>query len=160
MSLKNPNDGGEFEDGKAALPVANQEAVPWPVQLRLVNKKIPMRYCEFKISNNHAKMLNGETASISNHGLLFNAAVAFSVGSLLRVWVEMPDYWARKSRRVDYRQTEAPTYFQVLARVVHAVELGKKGSKHQLTCQILNLDPVDEEVLVDYLGQSYGVGAP
>lgn len=160
MNSKNPNDGADFEDGKGGVPAAAQESVPWPVQLRLVNKKIPMRFCEFKISNNQAKMLTGETASISNHGLMFNSPVPFGIGSLLRVWVEMPDYWARKSRRVDYRQTEAPTYFQVLARLVHTVEVGKKGSKHQLTCQILNLDPVDEEVLVDYLGQSYGVGSP
>ncbi len=123
-----------------------------PADLRLVNKKIPVRYCEFKITNTAAKMLQSETVSASNMGLIIHSTVPFTPGTLLRVWVDMPDFWARKSRLVAYRHTNAPTYFQVLSRVVACDNLSKRTPKYQILCENVNLDPVDERVLCDYLG--------
>jgi hypothetical protein len=123
-----------------------------PADLRLLNKKIPVRYCEFKITNTAAKMLQTETVSVSNMGLIIHSTAPFSPGTLMRVWVDMPDYWARKSRLVPYRHTNAPTYFQVLSRVVSCDDISKRTPKFQILCENVNLDPVDERVLCEYLG--------
>lgn len=126
--------------------------LPTPLQLKLINKKIAMKFCEFKISNTAEKMLTSETISISALGILFNSSVNFPLATLVRIWIEMPDYWPRKQRHVGYRHTDAPTYFQMLARVVSSEETNKRNMKHQILCQTLNLDPVDEAVLNEYLG--------
>ena len=151
--MQNFNDPNEFDDlvqSQANNAAANEP--PSPLSLKLVSKKIPAKYCEYKISNTPQKMLNTETTSISGLGLTFQASQSFGRGTLMRVWIEMPDYWARKSRHVGYRHTDAPTFFQILARVVNCEETGKRGNKFQIMCQNLNLDPVDELVLNDYLG--------
>jgi hypothetical protein len=123
-----------------------------PASLKLVAKKIPLKYAEYRISNCSNKMIATDSISISGQGILFGTSIAFPRGALMRVWIEMPDYWARKSRHVGYRHTEAPTFFQLLARVVNCEETGKRNVKFHLLCQTVNLDPVDELVLHDYLG--------
>jgi len=123
-----------------------------PLSLKLVAKKIPIKFAEYRISTNSGKMVTGETISASNHGVLFGSALPFPKGALMRVWIEMPDYWARKARHVGYSHTEAPTFFQLLARVATCEETGKRNAKFQIMCQTVNLDPIDELVLCDYLG--------
>lgn len=145
-------DGSECYSPNTQSPLSVPVKVTNPSSLRLVNKKIPMRFCEYKISNTPDKMLSGESVSISTQGILFNSPVAYGPGVLVRVWIEMPDYWARKSRHVGYRHTDAPTYFQVLTRVISVEETNKRNQKFQLLCETLNLDTVDEVVLNDYLG--------
>jgi hypothetical protein len=122
--------------------------------LKLVTKKIPLKYCEYKISNLPEKMLSAESIAISPKGVLFCSSFEFKKGALLRVWVEIPDYWSRKSRMVEYRHTEAPTYFQILCRMLSVEENIKKFLKFQILSEILSLDPVDEAVLEDYLHNS------
>jgi hypothetical protein len=133
---------------------ATATLLPTPFDLKLVTKKIPLKFCEYKISNVAHKMLNTDSIGISPKGILFLSLDEFKKGSLLRVWVEIPDYWSRKSRIVEYRHTEAPTYFQVLSRVLSTEEILKRGTKFQILCEILSLDSVDESILVDYLNNS------
>ena len=102
--------------------------IPTPFDLKLVTKKIPMKFCEYKISNTPNKMLLTESIGISTKGMLFQSLTEFKKGSLLRIWVELPDYWSRKSKIVEYRHTEAPTFFQVLARVLSVEEILKRGT--------------------------------
>lgn len=142
----------ETEDVSNQMPAPAPQNVPTAASLRLINKKITIRFCEFKISNSPEKMLTSESISISSQGILFNSTVAYTVGSLVRIWIEMPDYWARKSRHVGYRHTSAPTYFQMLVRVSSLEETNKRNQKFQMLCQTLNMDNVDEVVLNDYLG--------
>ena len=146
-----PFGSSDLEDGAEAARAARASDVT-PLSLRLVAKKIPIRYAEYRISNQGAKMLQGESHSLSPLGIQFASALPFPKAALMRVWIEMPDYWARKSRHVGYRHTDAPTYFQLLARVVNCEETGKRNAKFQILCQTVNLDPVDEIVLSDYLG--------
>jgi hypothetical protein len=134
-------------------PVRARELTP--ADLQLVTKKIPVRYCEYKISNNASKMLQTETISVSNRGMMFTSMVPFTPGTLMRVWVDMPDFWARKSRHVAYRHTNAPSYFQVLCRVVSCVDQTKRTPKFQMLCESVNLDPVDERILCEYLNIEY-----
>lgn len=146
----------DFEDLETAIPENSTpqpvSQVPTPLQLKLINKKIPIKFCEYKISNTSEKMLSTETISVSPMGVLFNSPTTFPVGALMRIWMEMPDYWPRKSRLVGYRHTDAPTFFQVLTRVVSCEETNKRNMKFQLLCQTLNMDAVDEQVLNEYLG--------
>ncbi len=139
-----------MEDDVDDTPVLKRSVTP--AELRLVNKKVPIRYHEFKITNTAQKMLQSETISISNRGVMLNSAIPFSPGTILRVWVEMPDYWARKSRHVAYRHTNAPTYFQILSRVITCDDISKRTAKYQIFCENVNLDPVDETVLCEFLG--------
>ena len=149
----NGHDDGLSETGHqgtlgGAAPAQNVT----PLSLKLVAKKIPIKFAEYRISTNSGKMVTGETISASNHGVLFGSALPFPKGALMRVWIEMPDYWARKARHVGYRHTEAPTFFQLLARVATCEDTGKRNAKFQIMCQTVNLDPIDELVLCDYLG--------
>lgn len=131
----------------AELPQERSATLP-----QLISKKVPIRFCEFKISNCMRKMSRTETLGISPAGLQFTAPNSFEPGILLRIWVEMPDFWARKARHVGYQHTDAPTWFQILSRVLSCEELNRRGNKFQILCENVNLDPHDEKVLRDYLG--------
>jgi len=126
------------------------------LRLRLVSKKIPLRYCKFNISNTLNKMLQGETLSVAPDGATFYSSLSYDQGCLMRLLVEIPDYWARKSRHVDYRHTEAPSSFQMLGRVVSCEDIGKRPNRYLITVQTVNIDPIDGRVLADYLGVGAG----
>ncbi|MBM3382270.1 MAG: hypothetical protein FJY29_07500 [Betaproteobacteria bacterium] len=126
------------------------------LRLRLVSKKIPLRYCKFNITNTVNKMLQGETLSVAPDGATFYSSLTYDPGCLMRLLVEVPDYWARKSKHVDYRHTEAPSSFQMLCRVVTCEDVGKRPNRYLITVQTVNIDPIDGKVLADYLGVGAG----
>ena len=148
----------EHEEKDEPQVAAQEEILPKSVrsslEMKLVSKRIALKFCEFKISNHHNKMFASETVAISNLGIHFLSPLPYKPGILMRVWIEMPDYWARKSRIVSYRHTSAPTYFQILTRVVNCEESGnaRKDKKFAVMCENVNLDPTDEVVLNEYLG--------
>lgn len=121
-------------------------------RLSLVRKRVGVRFCEFKISNKPANMLRSETIAASNLGLLFTSPVDFAPGRLLRIWVDLPDYWARKSRLVTYRHMDAPKHFQILARVLRSDDTGKRTDRYQLLLENVNIDNTDEQILCEFLG--------
>ena len=123
-----------------------------PLSLGLIAKKIPIKFSEYRISTISNKMMPSETVSISDRGILFYSQLPFPTGNLMRIWIELPEYWARKSRHVGYLHTEAPTFFQVLSRVVSNELSTKRSWRHQIFCENVNLDPIDEKVLKDFLG--------
>ncbi|MES2616123.1 MAG: hypothetical protein V4591_12010 [Bdellovibrionota bacterium] len=129
-----------------------------PFDLRLVTKKIKIKFSAYKISTQLKNMSHSESIAISQKGLLFSAESFYEKGTLLRVWVEIPDYWSRKSKHVDYRHTEAPTHFQMLSRVVRSEEQFGQTLQYHILCENLNIDSVDECVLQDYLA-SAAIGA-
>ncbi|NBO37486.1 hypothetical protein EBU99_02770 [bacterium] len=128
------------------------------LRLRLVSKKIPVKYCKFNITNTVAKMLQGETLSVAPDGAMFYSSLAYEPGCLMRLLIELPDYWARKSRHVEYRHTDAPSSFQMLCRTVSCEDVGKRPNRFLITVQTVNIDPIDGRVLADYLG--VGASAP
>jgi hypothetical protein len=136
-------------DGTTATP---RKRIITASDLRLVNKKISLRYCEYKITNMPNKMMQTDSVSISAQGLMIHSPVPFSPGTLMRVLLEVPDYWGRKSRHVQYRHTNAPTCFQVLSRILSCEDLSKRTAKFQLLCENVNMDSIDELVLNEFLG--------
>ena len=124
--------------------------------LRLVSKKVKIKFSPYKISTQLKNMSQTETIAISSKGILFSSTDFYEVGSLMRVWVEIPDYWSRKSKYVDYRHTDAPSHFQILTRVVQCKNEILIQEKYHLLCETLNIDSIDNSVLQDYLVSSAG----
>jgi hypothetical protein len=124
---------------------------PTSESLGLIAKKVGIRYCEYKISNQPAKMLASETISLSTQGISFVSSVNFPKGTLLRVWVEIPNFWNLKSKLVEYSHTDAPEYFQMLSRSVFVEENGKRNPKFNILAETVNLDPADERLLSEFL---------
>ena len=122
------------------------------LRLRLVSKKIPLKYCKFNISNSINKMLQGETFSVAPDGATFYSSLAYDEGCLMRLLIELPDFWALKSRHVEYRHTDAPAHFQMLSRVLTCEDVGKRPNRYLITVQTVNIDPIDGRVLADFLG--------
>lgn len=134
----------------------NENVSVTPAQLRLVAVRIPLRACEYKISNTQAEMASTESLAMSLSGVLFFSNKAYQKDTLMRVWVEIPNYWARKSRHVEYRHTEAPQHFQILSRVVKCEENSFGQPGFQIFCENLNIDPIDELILQEYLQLNSG----
>jgi hypothetical protein len=142
---------GDTDESGSLQKVSTLELLS-SLRLRLVSKKIPLRYCKFNITNTLSKMLQGETISVAPDGVMFYSSLSYETGCLMRLYVELPDYWARKSRHVEYRHTEAPGHFQMLCRVVSCEDVGKRPNRYMITVQTVNMDPIDGKVLADYLG--------
>lgn len=146
-----------FEDAPLA-PDPGQQAAELPTfedltaKLNLVRKRVNVRFCEFKISNTPATMLRSEAIAASNLGMLFTSAVDFHPSRLLRVWVDLPDYWARKSSHVAYRHIDAPRHFQMLCRVIRSDDTGRRTDRYQLLLETVNIDSIDEQILCEFLG--------
>jgi hypothetical protein len=117
----------------------------------LICSEIPIKFCEYKISNTAAKMISSVTMSINTNALKFLSPFSLAYGSLFRVWVELPEYWARKSKLVHYRHTESPHFFQLLARQLKCDSNYGQGYPNEILCQIVNIDETDLQVLKSYL---------
>lgn len=144
------------DDGTHASTKTSTLELLSSLRLRLVAKKIPLRYCKFNISNTVNKMMQGETLSLAQDGATFYSTLSYEQGCLMRLLIELPDFWALKSRHVDYRHTEAPESFQMLCRVVSCEDVGKRPNRYLITVQTVNIDPIDGRVLSDYLGVGAG----
>jgi len=119
--------------------------------LEMVERTIAIKFCEFKISNSSKNMMPSETLFISKQGLLFKCLAPLKTNMLLRIKIELPDYWNRKSKHVGYCYTEAPKYFQILCRILDVEELFEPDPGYYILCENINLDQVDANILTDYL---------
>lgn len=128
-----------------------------PFDLRLVTKNVKIKYSPYKISTQIKNMYETESLALSQKGILFSTTSFHERGALLRIWIEIPNYWAIKSQHVDYRHTEAPTHFQILSRVLNCEEKLNQSAQYQILCENLNIDAIDGLVLQDYLISSSGV---
>ncbi len=119
-------------------------------EMKLTNISIPIKFIEFKISNKISSMISSHTAAISENGIVFKSDNKMEAFTLLRIFIEIPLYWERKAQKVDYRHTEAPSHFQILARVI-SCEQDCISPQYEFVCEVLNIDPVDCEILKSYL---------
>lgn len=93
----------------------------------------------------------GQTVHISPHGIQFRSLDNFSEGDLLKVHVNLPNYWERKQRFVDYGRIDTPDDFKILVKVVSSEDIGKRGKKKMVVCRTVNMDQIDEQVLKAFL---------
>lgn len=88
---------------------------------------------------------------ISPHGVEFRSAQDYPAGTLLKIEINLPDYWERKQRFVDYGRVDRPQNFHILAKVVKTEDVGKRGKKKMVIAQTVIIDEVDEQVLKSFL---------
>lgn len=92
-----------------------------------------------------------QTTYISPHGMEIQGVKDYPQGTLLKISVNLPDYWTRKKRFVEYNRIDTPEDFKVLAKVIGSQPIGKRGKKRLILVQTVNIDEVDEKVLAAYL---------
>jgi len=93
----------------------------------------------------------GLTVHISPYGIQFRVTEEYEEGDLLKIHINMPDYWERKQRFVDYSRIDTPSNFKILAKVVSTEEVGKRGKKKIVLVRTVNMDEIDEQVLKAFL---------
>lgn len=115
------------------------------------SRKVSMRYGTYSISSDDSTLESTQSMHISPHGIEFQTTACYSPGTLLRIHLDIPDYWQRKLRFVQYRRIDQPARFPILAKVVTVEEVGRRGKKKIVTVQTVSIDETDELVLKSYL---------
>ncbi len=119
------------------------------------NRKISLMVRPYSLETEDGHLdERAQTTFISPHGFEFQAPAEYAEGTLLKINVTIPDYWSRKQQFVEYSRIDAPGSFRVLAKVVRSEEVGKRGKKKLILCQMVNIDSVDEIVLKSYLQET------
>lgn len=115
------------------------------------NRRLSLEVKPYGLSTDNIEEPTGTTVHISPYGLQFRSPEHFAEGSLLKIHVNLPDYWNRKQRFVDYGRVDTPGKFKILVKVVSSEDIGKRGKKKMVLCRTVNMDQVDEQVLKTYL---------
>ena len=115
------------------------------------NRRIQLGVSEYNLATAEDGEKRGHTCHISPHGIEFQSPGEFPEGALLKIHVNLPNYWNRKQKFVNYRRIDSPNNFKVLAKVLRSEEVGKRGKKKRVLVQTVNIDEVDEQVLRAYL---------
>jgi hypothetical protein len=114
------------------------------------NRRLSLNVARYGISS-EAGNEEGQTVHISPYGLQFRVTEEYEEGDLLKIHINMPDYWERKQRFVDYSRIDTPGNFKILAKVVSTEEVGKRGKKKIVLVRTVNMDEIDEQVLKAFL---------
>lgn len=115
------------------------------------NRKVTVSIDSYGLAALEDDKNRSQTQFISPHGIQFHTQKEYPEGTLLKIHVSIPDYWARKQRFVDYQRVDTPDTFKILAKVVKSEDVGKRGKKKTVVVQTVNMDEVDEMVLKAYL---------
>lgn len=114
------------------------------------NRRLSLGVLQYGISGDE-ELPKGTTVHISPHGIQFRSPQHYDPGTLLKIHVTIPDYWARKQRYVDYGRIDSPGTFKILAKVVSSEDIGKRGKRKMVMARTVNMDDVDERVLKSFL---------
>ena len=114
------------------------------------NRRLSLGVVQYGISGEEEPP-KGTTVHISPHGIQFRSPQHYDPGTLLKIHVTIPDYWARKQRYVDYGRIDSPGTFKILAKVVSSEDIGKRGKRKMVMARTVNMDDVDERVLKSFL---------
>ena len=138
---------------------ANQEQVESPISLfneDLVkkyprsNRRLTVGVAKYGITAESGEE-DAQTVHISPFGMQLRVGNEYEEGDLLKIFINIPDYWERKRRFVDYSRIDTPDNFKMLVKVVSSEEVGKRGKKKILLARTVNMDEVDEQVLKAFL---------
>ena len=61
-------------------------------------------------------------------------------GDLLKVHVNIPNYWSRKQKFVDYGRIDTPENFKILVKVVSSEDIGKRGKRKMVLARKNEVD--------------------
>lgn len=115
------------------------------------NRKVSINYGTYNLMADEHTMDATQSIHISPAGIEFQSVKAFTEGTLLRILVNIPDYWQRKRKFVEYRRIDQPARFSILAKVVRSEDVGRRGKKKMVTVQTVSIDETDELVLKSFL---------
>lgn len=115
------------------------------------NRKVHIHFGTYSLLTDDDSMEATQSIHISPVGLEFQSQQPLPEGTLLKIHVNIPNYWARKRRFVEYRRVDQPERFSILAKVVHSEDIGRRGKKKLVTVQTVSIDETDELVLKSYL---------
>ncbi len=116
------------------------------------NRRVAVDVLTYGIRDDDPNSLpKGTTVHISPYGLEFRSNTHYEEGTLLKIHVAIPDYWARKQRFVDYGRIDTPGTFKMLGKVISSEEIGKRGKRKMILVQTVNMDNVDAQVLKSFL---------
>jgi hypothetical protein len=115
------------------------------------NRKVGIEVARYSILTRQGDKEAGQSTFISPHGVEFQGTKDYPEGTLLKIEVNIPDYWNRKQRFVEYQRVDRPDNFAILAKVVKTTDIGKRGKRKQIICETVNMDTADEQVLKTYL---------
>ncbi len=114
------------------------------------NKKISMQVHPYRLLKEKHPPEEGHTLYISPHGIEFHSPQEYPDGMLLKIHLELPDYWKRKKQFVEYSRIDVPSSLKMLVRVVKSESTGK-GKKKTVLVQTVNMEEIDETVLKLFL---------
>ncbi len=114
------------------------------------NRRLSLGVVQYGIAGEEGSP-KGTTVHISPHGVQFRSNQHYDPGTLLKIHITIPDYWARKQRYVDYGRVDTPGTFKILAKVVSSEDIGKRGKRKMVVARTVNMDDVDERVLKTFL---------
>jgi hypothetical protein len=115
------------------------------------NRKVAMRYGAYGLPSDDETLAATQSMHISPQGIEFCTTTAYAPGTLLRIHLDIPDYWQRKLRFVQYRRIDQPARFPILAKVISSEAVGRRGKKKMVTVQTVSIDETDELVLKNFL---------
>ena len=114
-------------------------------------KRVPLFVGPVSVREDRGEKENSSSTHISPHGIEFKTEERFNDGDLVKIQVNIPDFWKRKQKFVNYTRIDCPENFRILAKVVKTDILGKNKKKQLVTVQTLVIDSVDEQVLEEYI---------
>jgi hypothetical protein len=118
------------------------------------NKKVNVEVEPYSLPKENEKEHEGHKAKtifLSPHGLEFTCSEDFEHGTILKILIDIPDYWQRKQKYVDYKRIDTPQKLKILAKVVKTTDQAKRSKKKVTLVQTVNIDDVDEQVLKTFL---------
>lgn len=116
-------------------------------------KKIHMQIGDYTIAE-ESSMIKVQTSHISPHGFELATIKEYSVGSIVKLNIKIPDYWSRKQEFVNYGRIDKPKDFYVIGRVIDVDRNQGKNRRKKLTVQVVNIDETDQEVLKKFLSET------
>lgn len=146
-----------IEPEKAQSSKSSETTAPGKFDPSLIKKyprssrKVSIKYGTYSLSTDESTLEATQSLHISPHGMEFHTTMAYAPGTLLRIHLDIPDYWQRKLRFVQYRRIDQPARFPILAKVVSVEDVGRRGKKKIVTVQTVSIDETDELVLKSYL---------
>ena len=142
-------DKAKTQEGEETLSLAifNEDLVK---KYPRSNRRLVVGVAKYGIATDEGEE-EAQTVHISPFGVQMRVSHEYEEGDLLKIFVNIPDYWDRKRRFVEYSRIDTPSTFKMLAKVVSTEEVGKRGKKKILLARTVNMDDVDEQVLKAFL---------
>lgn len=91
------------------------------------------------------------TRYLSLKNIVFKYGSEYRKGDLLKVMLEIPNYWALKCRFVDYSVASVPNFMTCIVRVLGDFSCSLDCNKALTFVEIVGIDSVDQKIVKIFL---------